>query len=41
MGFVSKLFVRIVGIPMDTGCAPLVAGLFLFCYDVGFYGVSF
>ena len=26
--FVSKLYRQIVGIPMGTNCAPLVAGLF-------------
>ena len=31
VGFGSKLCGRIVGIPMGTGCASLVAGLFLFC----------
>ena len=30
--FGSKLYRRIVGIPMGTNCAPLVADLFLFCY---------
>ena len=29
--FGSKLYRQIVGIPMDTNCAPLVADLFLFC----------
>ena len=24
---------KIVGIPMGTNCAPLVADLFLFCYE--------
>ena len=28
----SKLYTQIVGIPMGTNCAPLVADLFLFCY---------
>ena len=32
----SKVYRRIVGIPMDTYCAPLVAGLFLFCYERAF-----
>ena len=27
---------QIVGIPMDTNCAPLVADLFLFCYERDF-----
>ena len=29
--FGSKLYKQIVGIPMGTNCAPLVADLFLFC----------
>ena len=31
--FGSKLYGQIVGIPMCTNCAPLVADLFLFCYE--------
>ena len=31
--FGSKLYRQIVGIPMCTNCAPLVADLFLFCYE--------
>ena len=34
--FGSKLYRQIVGIPMGTNCAPLVADLFLFCYESGF-----
>ena len=34
--FDSKLYRRIVGIPMGTNCAPLTADLFLFCYDRDF-----
>ena len=30
--FGSKLYRQIVGIPMGTNCAPLVADMFLFCY---------
>ena len=33
MRFRSKLYRQIVGIPMGTNCAPLVADLFLFCYE--------
>ena len=29
----SKLYRQIVGIPMGTNCAPLVADLILFCYE--------
>ena len=31
--FGSKLYRQIVGISMGTNCAPLVAVLFLFCYE--------
>ena len=31
--FGTKLYRQIVGIPMGTNCAPLVAVLFLFCYE--------
>ena len=31
--FGSKLYRQIVGIPISTNCAPLVADLFLFCYE--------
>ena len=31
--FGSKLYRQIVSIPMGTNCAPLVADLFLFCYE--------
>ena len=34
--FGTKLYRQIVGIPMGTNCAPLVAGLFLFCYERNF-----
>ena len=34
--FGSKLYRQIVGIPMGTNCAPLVADLILFCYDGDF-----
>ena len=30
--FGTKLYRKVVGIPMGTNCAPLVADLFLFCY---------
>ena len=32
----TKLCRQIVGIPMGTNCAPLVADLFLFCYERDF-----
>ena len=34
--FGSKLYSQIVGIPMGTNCALLVADLFLFCYERDF-----
>ena len=34
--FGSKLYRPIVSIPMGTNCAPLVADLFLFCYERDF-----
>ena len=34
--FGSKLYRQIVGFPMGTNCAPLVADLFLFCYERDF-----
>ena len=34
--FGSKLYRQIVGFPMGTNCAPLVANLFLFCYERDF-----
>ena len=36
IGFDTKLYRQIVGIPMGTNCAPLVAHLFLFCYERAF-----
>ena len=34
--FGTKLYRQIVGILMGTNCAPLVADLFLFCYERDF-----
>ena len=34
--FGTKLYRQIVGIPMGTNCAPLVAYLFSYCYERGF-----
>ena len=34
--FGSKLYKQIVGSPMGTKCAPLVADLILFCYERDF-----
>ena len=30
------MYIQVVGSPMCTNCAPLVADLFLFCYERGF-----
>ena len=34
--FGTKLYRQKVGIPMGTNCAPMVADLFLFCYERDF-----
>ena len=34
--FGTKLYRQVVGIPMGTNCTPLVADLFLFCYEMDF-----
>ena len=34
--FDTKLYRQVVGVPMVTNCAPLVADLFLFCYNRDF-----
>ena len=34
--FGTKLYKQVVGIPMGTYCAPLVADLFLCCYERDF-----
>ena len=34
--FGTMLYRQIVGIPMGTNCAPLVADLFLYCYERDF-----
>ena len=34
--FSSKLYRQIVGIPMGTNCASLVADMFLICYERDF-----
>ena len=36
IGFGSKLYRQIVGIPLSTNCAPVVADLFLFYYERDF-----
>ena len=34
--FAGKLFKQIVGIPMATNCAPLLADIFLYSYETEF-----
>ena len=34
--FGTKLYIQVYGIPMGTYCAPLVADLFLYCYERNF-----
>ena len=36
MQFEGMVYQQIVGIPMGTNCAPLIADLFLFCYERDF-----
>ena len=36
ISFGDKLYRQIDGIPMGTNCAPVVADLFLFCYERDF-----
>ena len=38
--FGTKLYRQVVGSPMGTNCAPLVADLFLFCYERDFVMIS-
>ena len=35
--FDGMVYQQIVGIPMGTNCAPLIADLFLYCYSGEFY----
>ena len=34
--FDGMVYQQIVGIPMGTNCAPLIADLFLYCYERDF-----
>ena len=34
--FAGKVFQQIVGIPMGTNCAPLLADIFLYSYEAEF-----
>ena len=36
IGFGTKLYRQTTDIPMGTNCAPLVADLFIFCYENDF-----
>ena len=36
MQFDGMVYKQIVGIPMGTNCAPLIADLFLYCYERDF-----
>ena len=36
MQFDGMVYQQIVGIPMGTNCAPLIADLFLYCYEMDF-----
>ena len=36
MQFEGMVYQQIVGIPMGTKCVPLIANLFLFCYERDF-----
>ena len=36
VGFVTRLYRKVIGIPMGTNCAPLVVDLFIFCYEMDF-----
>ena len=39
--FGGRLFQQIVGIPMETGCVPLLAYLYLFSYESEFLQTLF
>jgi hypothetical protein len=34
--FGNTVFKKVIGIPMGTNCAPLIADLFLYCYEKDF-----
>ena len=36
MQFEDRVYQQIVGIPISTNCAPLIADLFLYCYEKDF-----
>ena len=36
INFGTKLYREFVGVPVSTNCAPLLADLFLFCYETDF-----
>ena len=37
MQFGGMVYQQIVGIPTDKNCAPLIADLFLYCYERDFF----
>ena len=37
--FGNSVYRQIIGIPMGTNCAPLIADLFLYCYESKFMTV--
>ena len=34
--FGNTVYQQVIGIPMGTNCAPVIADLFLFCYERDF-----
>ena len=41
VAFVGKVFLQIVGIPLGTHCAPLLADIFLYSYEAEFIAFAF
>ena len=39
--FNGKIFKQIIGVPMGTNCAPLIADLFLYCNESEFMLVNY
>ena len=39
--FEGMVYQQILGIPMDTNCAPLIADLFLFCSERDFMSILY
>ena len=36
MQFEDKVYQKMIGIPMGTNCAPVIADLFFYCYEKDF-----